>query len=215
MKRYSFLLATLTGLLCSLSFSAALQAEVKILAFAGSAREDSVNKKLILEAAKIARKEGASVTVIDFKDYPLPFYHADLESTEGMPAKAAQLRQLMINSQAIFIASPEYNGSVSALLKNALDWASRSETGGPSRQAFANKTFLLLSASPGAGGGVRGLSHLRAIITNIGGNVLASQLVVPYAYEAFDEQSELNAVEKKEELRQLIRLALENQEASS
>lgn len=92
-------------LVLCVAFSAALSAETKVLAFSGSTREGSLNKKLVLEAANSARQMGAKVTVIDLKDYPLPFYDADLEAKEGMPAKAKQLRQMMIQSDVILIAS--------------------------------------------------------------------------------------------------------------
>jgi NAD(P)H-dependent FMN reductase len=194
-------------ILC-MGFSTLLHAEPKILAFAGSTREDSANKKLVLEAANLARQQGAFVTVIDLKNFPIAFYDADLESKEGMPSKARQLRQLMIDSDVILIASPEYNGSLSASLKNTIDWASRGEAGGSSREAFAGKIFGLMSASPGQGGGARGLVHLRNIIENIGGTVLPQQVVVPNSYNAFDSQGHLKDEKIKMEINQLIQAAI-------
>lgn len=138
-------------------FSATLSAEIKVLAFTGSTRESSINKKLIHEVADLTRQFKAKVTVIELKDYPLPFYDADLESKEGMPLHAKQLRKLMMQSDLIFIASPEYNGSLSALLKNVIDWVSRGEEGGASRDAFKGKKFVIMSASPGGSGGLEGL----------------------------------------------------------
>jgi NAD(P)H-dependent FMN reductase len=189
-------------------FSAHLGAEVKILAFSGSTREDSVNKKLVFEAARLACQKSASVTVIDLKDYPIPFYDGDLETKEGMPVKAKQLRQLMIQSHIILITSPEYNGSLSAVLKNVIDWASRSEEGGSSREAFKGKRFVIMSASPGSSGGTRGLIHLRAIIENIGGTVIPQQVVIPDAYNAFDQQGHLKNQKIASELQQVIEAAL-------
>jgi chromate reductase, NAD(P)H dehydrogenase (quinone) len=191
-----------------LLFSTHLSAEVKVLAFSGSSREDSFNKKLVAEASELARQLGAKVTLIDLKDYPLPFYDGDLEAKEGMPAKAKQLRQLMLDNSVIFIASPEYNGSISAKLKNVIDWASRTEEKGGSREAFQGKKFVLMSASPGPGGGARGLEHLRTIIENVGGKVLAQQIVVPDAYNAFDEQGHLKNQKLKSTLQQLVQKAL-------
>jgi chromate reductase, NAD(P)H dehydrogenase (quinone) len=193
----------LMTILC-IAFSAHLSAEIKVLAFSGSTREGSVNKKLVLEAASFARQMGANVTVIDLKDFALPFYDGDLEAKAGMPEKAKQLRQLMIQNQIIFIASPEYNGSLSAVLKNAIDWATRSENGGSSREAFKGKQFLIMSASPGSTGGTRGLVHLRAILENIGGIVLPQQFALPDAYNAFDEQGLLKDPKLKNELQQII-----------
>lgn len=193
----------------SVAFTSTACAETKVLAIAGSARKDSVNKKLVNEAANIARQMGANVTVIDLKDYPMPFYDADLESTEGMPSTAKRLRQLMIENQVVIIASPEYNGSLSGLLKNTIDWASRSEKGQPSREAFQDKKFVIISASPGPGGGARGLAHLRTIIENVGGTVIPSQVIVPGAYEAFDEQGKLKDPKYKTQLEQALNQVVE------
>lgn len=189
-------------------FSAALNAETTVLAFAGSTREGSFNKKLVSEAARIATQMGAKVNVIDLKDYQMPFYNADIESKEGMPTKAKQLRQLMADSQVILIASPEYNASVSAVLKNTLDWASRNETSGPSRSAFKGKKFVIMSTSPGKGGGARGLVHLRAIIEDVGGTVLQQQIIVPNANSAFDEQGHLTNPQTKADIQKLIQQAI-------
>lgn len=189
-------------------FSATLCAEIKVLAMAGSIRGDSVHKKLLNEAANFARQTGADVRVVDLKDYPIPFYDGDLEANEGMPSHAKQLRQLMIQSDVILIASPEYNGSLSGVLKNVIDWASRNEKGGSSRDAFKGKKFVIMSASPGAGGGARGLVHLRAIIEHIGGTVVPQQFVLPDANNAFDEHAQLKNPKLKSELQQLIQSAI-------
>ena len=196
----------------SLTCLATLSAETKVLAFAGSTRADSVNKKLIQEAAEIATKKGANVTVINLGDYPLPFYDGDLETKEGMPVNAKKLRHLMQESQVILIASPEHNSSIPALLKNALDWASRSEKGGSSREAYKGKKFVLLSASPGKSGGQRGLVHLRSIIEDVGGEVLSEQISVPNAYTAFDTQGHLVDPQATQLLQNLIQKALKGLE---
>lgn len=170
----------------------ALSAEVNVLAFAGSTRSGSYNKQLVLEAANMAKQMGAHVSTIDLNNYPMPFYDGDLETNSGMPEKARQLRNQMIQNQVIIIATPEYNGSISAVLKNAIDWASRSEQGGPSRDAFKGKIFLLLSASQGPGGGKRSLAHLKSIIENVGGTVLSEEISLANAHQAFDSQGHLN-----------------------
>lgn len=185
-----------------------LSASTKVLAFAGSSREGSVNKKLVLEAAEFARQAGAIVTLVDLKDYPMPLYDADHEAKEKMPEKAAKFRSMMIQNDVIIIASPEYNGSLSGLLKNTIDWSSRSEDGNGSRDAFKDKKFILMSASPGSSGGARGLVHLRAIIQNIGGTVVTEQIVVPGAYEAFDEHGHLKNEKLREQLKVLIQTSL-------
>jgi len=188
--------------------SATLFAETNVLVFAGSTREDSYNKKLAREAADLAGKKGAKVTVIDLKDYPMPFYDADLEISDGMPENAKRLRDLMIESDVILIASPEYNASIPAILKNSLDWVSRSEDGTSSRAAFKGKKFGIMSASPGKGGGARGLAHLRAVIEDVGGEVIQKEVSVPRAYEAFNEKGTLEdstlSQALKEEIGQLF-----------
>lgn len=186
-----------------------LQAEAKVLAFAGSTREDSYNKQLVLEAAKIARTLGAKVQVIDLRDYPMPFYDADLEKNAGMPENAKKLRNLMIQSSHIIISSPEYNSSIPAVLKNALDWASRSEDADQSDAAFQNKKFALMSASPGRSGGKRGLVHLRAVIEDIGGTVIQKEVSVPQAYKAFNEKGELENSSLNNDLKQEIKELLQ------
>jgi chromate reductase, NAD(P)H dehydrogenase (quinone) len=180
-----------------------LTAEIKILAFSGSTREDSMNKKLIQNAAEIARQMNVTVNIIDLRDYSMPFYDGDVEQ-KGLPENAKRLRKLMIESQAIIIASPEYNGSLSGVLKNALDWASRSEEGKPSREAFQGKKFAIMSASPGLGGGSRSLSHLQTVIQNVGGEVIGLQLTVPNAYTAFDNQGRLKDSALQEQLKKEI-----------
>lgn len=188
--------------------SATLSAQINVLAFSGSLRDDSVNKKLVLEAANFARQLGANVTVINLKDYPMPYYDQDLEDREGLPPKAREFRNLLIQNQIVIIASPEYNGSISGVLKNALDWASRDDNANPSRDGFQGKKFLLLSASPGKGGGTRGLVHLRAVIENIGGTVLATQVSVPNAYSAFNDQGQLKDAQLRMQLQQSVKAAL-------
>lgn len=194
-------------ILC-VALTTTLSAEVNVLAFAGSTREDSVNKKLVKEAANAAHQLGAKVTFINLKDYPMPFYDEDLETGQGMPNKAKQFRQLMLQSDVILIASPEYNGSISGVLKNAIDWASRNEDGGGSREAFKGKKFVIMSASPGASGGARGLVHLRAIIEHIGGTVMPQQVVIPDAYNAFDAQGLLKNNDQRKDIQQLVQAVL-------
>lgn len=191
-----------------MGFTMSLSANTKVLAFAGSSRKDSVNKKLVQEAVEFARQAGADVILIDLKDYPMPFYDADFEAKEKMPEKAKQFRSMMIQSDVIMIASPEYNSSLPGQLKNALDWASRSEEGSSSRDAFKDKKFIIMSASPGSLGGARGLIHLRSIIQNIGGVVVSGQIVVPGAYDAFDEQGHLKDKALREQLKELVQKSL-------
>lgn len=196
------------GLLLFFVTTGTLKSEVKVLAFAGSTRELSVNKKLVKEAASIACQMKAQGLFIDLKNFSLPLYDADLEAKDGMPENVKKFRNLMIQSDVILIASPDYNGSIPAVLKNALDWASRSESGGSSRDAFKGKRFVIMSASPGRSGGVKGLSHLRAIIENIGGTVIPEQISVPDANNAFDSNGHLKNEQLRNDLARAIQKAL-------
>ena len=151
---------------------------VKILAFAGSTRRDSWNKKLLHIAIQSARSAGAQVTLIDLKDFPLPLYDGDLEATAGVPENALKLKELFKSHQGLLLACPEYNSSITAVLKNTLDWVSRPVPDEPPLAAFKGKVVTLISASPGALGGLRGLVHVRAILGNIGCIVLPDQQAV-------------------------------------
>jgi NAD(P)H-dependent FMN reductase len=166
--------------------------KIKILAFAGATRKGSFNKKLIKLAAKGAEAAGAEVTLVDLRDFPMPLYDGDLEAADGLPEKAREFKKLLVDSDGILIASPEYNSGYSAVLKNAIDWASRvSAEGEPSLLAFTGKYAALLSASPGALGGIRGLYQLRELLQNINVTVMPKMQAIPKAGEAFDENGAL------------------------
>jgi len=163
----------------------------RILAFAGSTRRESINKKLVAIAAHGVRESGAEVTLIDLKDFPLPLFDQDLEAEQGMPENGSNLKQLFIDHDGLLIASPEYNSSIPAVLKNAIDWVSRPAPGEPSLVAFRGKVATLMSASFGALGGLRGLVHVRSILGNIGVIVLPDQIAVAKAHEAFQPDGSL------------------------
>jgi chromate reductase len=157
----------------------------RILAFAGSTRAASFNKQLVRLAAQGAREAGAIVTLIDLKDFPLPLFDEDLEAASGAPEPARQLKQLMVEHDGFLIAAPEYNSSMTAVLKNAIDWVSRPVPQEPPLVAFMGKGVVLMSASPGALGGLRGLVPVRAMLGNLGALILPEQIAVPRAFEAF------------------------------
>ena len=163
----------------------------RILAFASSTRRESFNKKLVAIAAQGAREAGAEVTLIDLKDFPLPLFDQDLEAEQGMPENGKKLKKLFIDHDGLLIASPEYNSSFTAVLKNALDWVSRPAPGEPSLVAFRGKVATLMSASPGALGGLRGLVHVRSILGNLGVIVLPDQIAVAKAHDAFQPHGSL------------------------
>lgn len=171
----------------------------KVLAFAGSTRKDSVNKKLIKIAAKGAENAGAEVTLIDLADYPMPLFDQDLEEKEGMPENARKFKQLMTEHDAIMISTPEYNSAFPALLKNVFDWASRPEKEGEVKlAAFQDKVAAIMSASPSGLGGSRALVFLRMFLGNVSVLVLPDQKSIPNAYDAFDESGSLSDTKDQE-----------------
>jgi NAD(P)H-dependent FMN reductase len=173
----------------------------KILAFAGSARQASFNKKLVKIAAEGAKAAGAEVTYLDFRELPMPLFDQDWEAANGLPENALRFKVLMKAHQGFLIACPEYNSSITPLLKNAIDWASRPEPGEPPLACFKDKVAVLMSASPGGLGGLRGLFHVRSILSSIGVIVLPDQKAVPNAHQAFDENDNL----QDEQLRIAVR----------
>ena len=175
----------------------------RILAFAGSLRRDSWNKKLARVAAEGARTAGAEVTLLDLTDLPLPVFNEDLERDEGTPANATRLKELMVAHHGLLIASPEYNSSVTAALKNAIDWASRNAKGEPPLVAFQGKVAALCAASPGQLGGLRGLVTLRSILSNIGVVVLPQQVALPKAHELFAPTGELSDASRDAQVKKL------------
>lgn len=171
----------------------------KILAFAGSLRKDSFNKKLLKIAERGAKEAGGEVTVIDLMDWQLPIFNQDDEAKFGIPKIAMNLKKLFMENDGLLIAAPEYNSSISGVLKNTIDWVSRPH---PEEkvylECFIGKTAALVSASPGGLGGLRGLVHLRSILGNINVLVLPDQQSIPNAGEAFNEKGDLKDPKKQE-----------------
>jgi chromate reductase len=176
----------------------------RILAFGGSLRRDSFNHRLAAIVADGARSAGAEVTMISLRDFPLPVFDQDLEDQSGKPEAAARLKAIFREHNGLIIASPEYNSSVTAALKNAIDWVSRADSDDePMLSALAGKSAVICSASPGALGGLRGLVHLRAILGNIGITVLPDQLAVPAAHQTFGADGSMTDAKQADRARQL------------
>ena len=163
----------------------------KILAFAGSTRINSYNKLLVRNAVHIAEQQGATVTLLDLRDYPMPLYDGDLETNSGIPACALELRNLMKENHGILLSCPEYNSAISAVLKNTIDWISRPLPGDPPLVAFSGKTAALLAASPGALGGIRTLASVRSILANLGMIVIPKQYAHGNTKDSFDPDGNL------------------------
>lgn len=160
----------------------------KILVFAGSIRTGAYSCKTADAATKELAVHGADVTRISLADYPLPLMNEDLEEEKGIPDNAVKLARLIAAHDAVLIATPEYNSSIPPLLKNTIDWVSRvSKDGGKPLHPYPGKVVGLCSSSDGHFAGVRCIIHLRAVLSHIGMQVIAPQVSVPNAGEAFDD----------------------------
>ena len=164
---------------------------VRLLAFAGSTRADSHNRKLLNLAATAALDAGAAVTAIDLAELALPLYDGDLEATAGVPGGGRHLKSLMASHDGLLIASPEYNSGLSAVLKNALDWASRRDGDEPPLASYKGLVAAMVSASPGRLGGARSLMSLRQVLTSCGVLVIPNQFALAEAHKAFDDAHDL------------------------
>lgn len=183
-----------------------MSTHARLLFLAGSAREASFNKRLARLGHEIADANGIPSAFADLGDYPMPIYDGDQEAREGAPANALKLKALMGLHTGIFIAAPEYNASITPLLKNALDWVSRVREGDEAPlEVYRTRVFALASASPGGFGGMRGLIALRQVLeVGLGALVLPNQLAVPKAAEAFDEQGHLKDKAQQEAMKDVI-----------
>ena len=178
-------------------------AKPKILAFAGSTRTDSFNKKLVKIASIGAREADADVTVIDLRDFQMPIYDGDLEIKDGLPSNAHKLKDLMLAHQGLLVASPEYNSSISGVLKNTIDWVSRQSEGEIPLACFKDKIAGLMSASPGGLGGLRGLVHVRAILENIGVLVIPNQIAISKAHEVFNLDGTMKDEKQEQQVKKI------------
>ena len=158
---------------------------IKILAFSGSSRCDSLNQKLLDRAVLGAREAGAEVTPIRLSDFALPIYDADWEAEHGLPESAQKLKALLAGHPGLLIATPEHNGGYTALFKNALDWMSR-PNGFPS-----GKVAALISASPGLLGGMKSQLSLQIVLTKLAVHVIPDSFALGAADQAFGAEDDL------------------------
>lgn len=167
----------------------------RLLALSGSAREGSLNGRLVAVAAAKAATLGAEVSTLDLRALALPVFDADLLAAEGLPAGARLLRDHMAACDGLLLASPEYNALPTPLLVNALDWLSVVQAEGDlpaGTAATAGKPVGLMAASPGALGGVRALPIVRTFLsTNFAMVVVPEQVGVPAAEAQFSAPGRL------------------------
>ncbi len=180
----------------------------KILAFAGSFRKNSYNKRVVKTAIEGAKNAGADVTYIDLKEYPLAVYDADDQIDNGFPENAQKLQKLLAEHDGFLIASPEYNGSVPGGLKNMIDWVSRKSDKYAMNEVFKGKVAAIMTASPGSFGGIRCLSHLRAVLTIMLVNVLPSEIAVSFVGKMFEGDNEEMTDEKMKNLLETLGASL-------
>jgi chromate reductase, NAD(P)H dehydrogenase (quinone) len=179
----------------------------KILVIAGSLRTGSYNSRLAALATKELALADADVTRISLADYPLPLYDADLTAKSGPPLNAIKLKQLVCANSGIFIASPEYNASITPLLKNTIDWISVvRERDEPQLAMFQNRIFALGGASPGRSGAMQSLITLRQVLAlGCRALVVPEQVSVPNAAEAFDDMDQLKDTRAAAQLKLVVR----------
>ena len=179
----------------------------KLLVFAGSTRQHSYNRRLAQVAAGMAREAGADVTLLELSDFDIPLYNADLEA-RGTPTDVLRLKQVLSDHPAWIICSPEYNGSYTALLKNTIDWASSPVKGNPDWQdggkSFRGKVVGMLSASPGALGGLRSQSHLAPLLINAECWLAPKAFALGSAGSAFDDNGNLIQPAHRDRVRAVV-----------
>ena len=172
---------------------------MKLLIFAGSLRNDSCNKKFAREAMRFAKEAGAEAEFIDLKEYPMPLYDGDIEATTGIPETTTNLGKKIAAADGLIISTPEYNGSIPGILKNVVDWLSRDKP-----VSLEGKHVLLIAASPGAMGGVRGLWHTRVPFEAMGVHVFPGMMGLSGAYTAFGEDGKLKEEKPLQQLKKLV-----------
>jgi len=155
---------------------------VKILAICGSLRSASFNKQLLNNAAEMIRAQGGEVEFFDLKKNPLPFYDQDLEESNGLKFdNVGLIREKMQEADGVLLGVSEYNGSVSAALKNAIDWTSR-----PPNQ-WENKVVAMVGGAPGIYSTVRAQMHLRVVLSGVSSRLLPQGATIPFVHKAVND----------------------------
>lgn len=175
-----------------------MSASPRILAFSGSARRESLNRKYLAFAVGAVREAGGEVTLLDLNAYPLPLYHGDLEDSDGLPAHAVKLIEMIGQHDGLLIASPEYNSMYTPLLKNTIDWCTRGDD-----NPFTGRAAGIVSASPGAFGGIRSQQLVQQLLLKLGCHVVPLHTTLPHADKAFDANGNLLDVRAQKSARTL------------
>ncbi|MGB3175458.1 MAG: NAD(P)H-dependent oxidoreductase [Saprospiraceae bacterium] len=159
---------------------------LRYLVFSASLREDSLNTRLAKLAAGVITKNGGIVDYATMSEFDSPSFNQDLEVKGIYPDQAERFRQRIESNDAFIISSPEYNGSLPGVLKNAIDWVSRVRP-----QPFNEKNALLMSASPSMAGGNRALWSLRMPLEHLGTRVFPNMFSLSMAHKAFSPEGNI------------------------
>ncbi|ENO97702.1 NADPH-dependent FMN reductase [Thauera phenylacetica B4P] len=167
----------------------------RIVVMAGSRRREALSRRVAQVCAQAVRDAGAEVELVDLDDYPAPLYDGDLEAASGLPEGIVRLQRVLHASDGLLVVNPEYNGSLTPLLKNTLDWCSRPNPADPERsggKVYAGRAAAVVGSSPGALGGMRVLFHVRDVLGYLGMQVIPQQLAVGKAGEAVGADGRLD-----------------------
>jgi chromate reductase, NAD(P)H dehydrogenase (quinone) len=183
-----------------------IMSALKILVIPGSLRTGSHNARLAAAATAELAQAGVDVTRISLADFPLPIFDGDLQAKSGVPKHAVNLKRMMSAHQGVLIVTPEYNSSVPALVKNTIDWVSRVQDPHEARgQVFRDRAFAIAAASENRLGGTRALAALRLILSACQATVVANQLALSFATEAYDDMDRLKQPADIEALKAMVR----------
>ncbi len=157
-------------------------AQYQLLGISGSLRKEATNRKLVNAACRIFDPEHYSIA-----DLKLPLFDGDDEDAIGIPPAVQTLADQIKAADAVIISTPEYNKALSGVLKNALDWVSRTK-GGPWR----NKPVAIMSAAAGRSGGERAQSSLRLCLAPFRPRLVSGpEILVAGSGDAFDEHDQI------------------------
>lgn len=164
-----------------------METGVRVLLFAASLRKESLNVRLANVARRILEERGVEIDYATMSDFDCPSYDGDEEAAHGLPDGAQRFHDHILGADAFIIAAPEYNGSMSGVLKNAIDWASRFRP-----QPFNGKQGFLMSASPSMAGGNRGLWALRVPLEHLGARIYPDMFSLAQAHAGFTVDGRLS-----------------------
>lgn len=178
----------------------------RIVVMAGSRRREALSRRVAAACVRALEAAGAEVERVELDDYPAPLYDGDLEADSGLPEAIVRLQRVLHASDGVLVVNPEYNGSLTPLLKNTLDWCSRPNPADPERsggKVYAGRAAAAVGSSPGALGGMRVLFHVRAVLGYLGMQVIPQQLAVGKAGEAVGDDDRLRDAAQQEMLDKL------------